>query len=222
MTAAPPRTERELLETTARIARRSLGELAREAGLPPPPPPRHAKGWAGQLMEALLGASAASLSEPDFQLIGVELKTVPVNPAGRPRESTYVCTVPLLNSGGLRWEESCVFRKLSRVLWVPIETAPGVPLAERTVGEPVLWSPDVAQARALHLDWEELMEAVCLGGLESITARDGTVLQIRPKAADSRERRGAIGATGAPVRTQPRGFYLRASFTGRILSAEGG
>src|SRR5262245_63735628 len=80
-----------------------------------------AKGWAGGLIEAALGASASSRSEPDFQLIGVELKTIPVDRAGVPTESTYVCTVPLAGTDDPRWEASKVHLKLRRVLWMPLE-----------------------------------------------------------------------------------------------------
>lgn len=219
MIAAPPASEAELLSRAEALAGRSLAELAAAAGQPVPDDLRRAKGWAGQLVEAHLGATAGSLSEPDFQLIGVELKTLPVDAAGRPRESTYVCTVPLEPAAAPVWETSCVCDKLRRVLWVPVEAEPGLLPAERRVGWPLLWSPSDGEERALRADWEELMDRVCLGELESVTAHDGTVLQIRPKAASSRSRRWGVGATGERVRTLPRGFYLRAGFTASILAA---
>ena len=61
------------------LAGLTLGEVARERGWPIPESSRSGKGWPGQLIEDALGASAASLPEPDFQLIGVELKTIPVD-----------------------------------------------------------------------------------------------------------------------------------------------
>ena len=74
----PPRTESELLERAESIAGLELHELASRRGWPVPGSSRAAKGWAGQLLEEALGATAASLPEPDFQLIGVELKTIPI------------------------------------------------------------------------------------------------------------------------------------------------
>ena len=55
------------------------------------------------------------MPEPDFQHIGVELKTLPVDQNFRPKESTYVCTVPLIRNAGAIWETSTVKLKLSRV-----------------------------------------------------------------------------------------------------------
>ena len=72
---------------------------------------------------------------------------------------------------------------------------------------------------ALRADWEEFMDLICLGRIDEISAHFGTYLQIRPKAASARSRRWAVGAAGTPVRTLPRGFYLRTRFTAAILES---
>ncbi|MFZ0255945.1 MAG: DNA mismatch repair endonuclease MutH [Gammaproteobacteria bacterium] len=213
----PPRSEAELLRRAQAIAGYALAALAPRAAATVPADPRRAKGWTGQLIESILGASAASRSEPDFPLIGVELKTLPVSVDGRPTESTYVCTVPLLEHHGLTWEQSCVYRKLKRVLWFPVEGAPSVPMGNRRLGFPLLWSPSTQEERVLCTDWEELMEMIVLGQVESLTAHQGSYLQVRPKAANARARRLGIDNNGARVPILPRGFYLRTRFTGAIL-----
>lgn len=213
----PPRSEAELLERAHDIAGSTVGELAAARGEDVPKRLLNAKGWTGQLIEATLGATAASAPEPDFQLIGVELKTIPVRVNGRPTESTYVCIVPLIDEAIPRWETSNVRGKLARVLWLPVLAHAKTPIAERRLGTPLLWSPSTDEEAALRADWEELMDMVCLGELESITAHHGTYLQIRPKAANASARRWGVGASGEHVRTLPRGFYLRAGFTEAVL-----
>ena len=64
---------------------------------------------------------------------------------------------------------------------------------------------------------EELMDMIVLGQVERITARHGEVLQLRPKAANSKPLTEAIGAQGEPILTLPRGFYLKKNFTGALL-----
>ncbi len=215
---APPTSEAELMVRASAIAGMRLGQLARQWNVAVPADLRREKGWVGQLVERALGASAASLAEPDFQLIGVELKTIPLDSRGRPRESTYVSTVPLENEAlAQRWEHSWVRRKLARVLWIPVEGDNTIALRERRLGNPLLWSPSPQEETLLRNDWEELMEMICLGQIDSITASLGEVLQIRPKAASARARSHAIGADGTLVRTNPRGFYLRSRFTAAIL-----
>ncbi len=217
-TVAPPASETELLARAQSLAGLTLGQLGNRLNQPLPADMRRAKGWPGQLIEQALGATAASRPEPDFQLLGIELKTLPVNRQGRPRESTYVCTVALDDRDGLHWEDSLVYKKLRRVLWVPLEAEPEIPLAQRRVGAPLLWSPDADDAALLRRDWEELMEMVSLGRLDQISARHGEVLQIRPKAANARALRKTSDEDGAPTLTLPRGFYLRSGFTASLLA----
>ena len=211
----PPSSEIELLERAERLAGRSMAWVAARAGAAVPEDLRRAKGWIGQVIEAVLGATAGNRAEPDFPHLHVELKTLPVNDDGRPRESTYVCTAPLDGSIEPDWERSWVRGKLSRVLWLPI-VGTGAP-ADRVVGSPLLWSPSDDEDALLRADWEELTGLIAAGELWQIDARRGRALQIRPKAASRSELVWTQDADGRWVRENPRGFYLRPSFTGELL-----
>jgi DNA mismatch repair protein MutH len=81
-----------------------------------------------------------------------------------------------------------------------------------------LWSPGIEEEAALRFDWEELAGLIGRGDVERVTGHLGRVLQVRPKAADSRARRSGIDAEGTPFAALPRGFYLRARFTARLLA----
>ncbi|PHM44133.1 DNA mismatch repair protein MutH [Xenorhabdus szentirmaii] len=170
------------------------------------------------LLEYYLGANAGSRPEQDFEHIGVELKTIPVDSKGTPLETTFVCVAPLTGNSGIKWQNCHVRRKLSRVLWIPVEGERSIPLSERRVGSPLLWSPNALEEELLRNDWEELMDLIVLGKVESITARHGEVLQLRPKAANSRALTEAIGEYGQPIMTLPRGFYLKKNFTAPLLA----
>ncbi|MEF1284304.1 DNA mismatch repair endonuclease MutH [Vibrio sp. M250220] len=212
-----PKSEQELLSRACDIAGMSFQELAAEADIDVPPDLRRDKGWVGQLLEWHLGATAGSKPQQDFEQLGIELKTIPISYTGKPLETTFVCVAPLIGVHGLTWETSHVRNKLSRVLWVPVEGEREIPLSERRVGSPLIWSPTEEEEQQLRTDWEELMEMIVLGRVEQITARHGEVLQLRPKAANSRVLTEAYGASGKPIKTLPLGFYLRTQFTAKIL-----
>jgi DNA mismatch repair protein MutH len=214
---SPPRDEAELLGRACQLAGLTLRELARCILQPLPTDPRRAKGWIGLAVEKALGAQGASRAVPDFPDLGVELKTLPVDRRGRPRESTFVCTIDLSDIGDTEWYASRVCRKLSRVLWVPVESQPGVLFSDRRLGQPLLWSPSRAEQDDLRFDWEELSGMIGRGELDRVTGHLGKSLQIRPKAAHSRARRRYLDDKGVPRRALPRGFYLRPSFTERVL-----
>lgn len=213
----PPVDEAELLHRAQALAGHSLGALAERVGRATPPDLRRHKGWVGQLMELLLGASAGSEARPDFPGLGVELKTLPVDQRGVPCESTFVTSIPLLEIGDVEFETSRVVRKLSRVLWIPVEGTRSIPLAERRVGSPLLWSPSPEQLAALRADWESLCLLIAQGEVEQITGHLGQFLQVRPKARDGRVRRVAHDSDGARLLANPKGFYLRSRFTAAIL-----
>jgi len=213
----PPKSENELLTRANKIAGKTIQDLADAFSLDVPKDFRRAKGWLGQLIELHLGASAASRPEPDFTLIGVELKTIPINKQLKPKETTYVCTTELLNLSQQTWKTSNVYKKLARVLWVPNEADPDIPIAQRKIGQAILWSPDEKQEAALQSDWEELSDMITMGQLESISAKHGQFLHIRPKAANSKALTWGISESGDKIQTLPRGFYLRTSFTSDIL-----
>jgi DNA mismatch repair protein MutH len=212
-----PKSEIELLERAQKIAGLTFTELANDAHMQVPENLTRDKGWVGQLLEWHLGASAGSKPQQDFEHLGIELKSIPIGYSGKPLETTFVCVAPLVGVQGLTWETSHVRNKLSRVLWIPVEGEREIPLGDRLVGSPLIWSPSHEEERQLKADWEELMEFITLGQFDKVTARHGEVLQLRPKAANGKIKTEAYGSSGNPIRTLPRGFYLRTQFTDHIL-----
>jgi DNA mismatch repair protein MutH len=213
----PPRDEADLLSRAEALAGLPLARIALRFGARVPADLRHDKGWIGNLLETALGATAKSRAEPDFPHLGVEMKSIPVTADGRVLESTYVCSAPLDGSLATSWEESWVRHKLARVLWVPIVGDPGTAPGDRVVGSPLPWSPSLEDDAAMREDWQSLAEALALGEIWRVDAREGRVLQVRPKAASRSDHTWTLGEDAEWVRETPRGFYLRARFTTEIL-----
>lgn len=216
MPASPPRTRTELLARAEALAGRTLAWTAAAEGWEVPEDLRRNKGWIGMLLEAVLGATAGSRAEPDFPDLAVELKTLPVDPRGRPHESTYVCTAPLDGTMARRWEDSWVRHKLATVLWVPIVGQGDV--GSRRIGAPILWSPSADEEAILRADWESISEAIHLGEAWQLEARRGRALQLRPKAASSRDLTWMLDDEGEWAQVNPRGFYLRPGFTREVIA----
>jgi len=212
-----PETSAELLARARSIAGRPLRNIAEQLGRPVPPDLRRAKGWIGQLLEAFLGASAGGRAEPDFPHLGIELKSLPVDRTGRPRESTWVCVAPLDGSLSGTWELSWVRRKLSRVLWIPVVGEGAMAPGDRLVGAALLWSPSDEEEALLRRDFEDLAELIQTGNLAQLDAHRGSALQLRPKAGSSRDLTWMLDEDAQWIEVNPRGFYLRRSFTTALL-----
>lgn len=212
----PPKDLQELQQRCLQMAGQSIAQLASKADITIPTDLLHAKGWVGQLIEFYLGASSSSKAQPDFANLDLELKTIPVNKQHKPLESTYVCTVQT-NNGVLSWRDSWVYHKLKHVLWVPIISDPNLAITDRIICEPLFWQMDPVVEEILRTDWEELMDMLELGYAKNLSAKYGTYLHIRPKAANSSVLIDYLDADGNAEKIVPKGFYLRSSFTERLL-----
>jgi DNA mismatch repair protein MutH len=214
----PPKTEHLLLQRSQAIAGLTLAELAAHYHIDMPENLKREKGWTGQLIEYILGADAGSKPVPDFVDLQIELKTLPIAATGEPLETTFVCVAPLTGITGQHWKNSHLRNKISKVLWVPILAERRIPLAERIVGTPFIWRLGGKQEQALKQDWEELMDLIVLGDVNCITAKTGEYLQLRPKAAHAGIRTEAFAPCGKPIKSPPKGFYLKKNFTRQLLA----
>jgi DNA mismatch repair protein MutH len=213
-----PASAEELHRRAAWLAGRTLGEVAAALGESSPVGGVRGKGKVGTLLERALGASAGSRAAPDFPGLGIELKTIPVDRACVPLESTFVCTIGLASADTAEWATSVARAKLAHVLFVPVHVELGGAAWQRRIGQPRLWRPTPGQDATLRADFEEAMGLIGAGAIEELNARRGRWLQVRPKAATGRVRTVAFGPEGERIDTVPRGFYLRVSFTRALLA----
>lgn len=199
-----------------------LGELADRLGSDVPAlgaSRDRSKGWAGQIIERELGVDPEGRRGPDFARLGIELKTVPVDGRGVPRESTAVCQIDPIAIAGESWETSAVRHKLARVLFVAVEWPTlAHAVVERRISAARLWTPSRVEERWLAQDFELFVRAYFRRGRASaITGHLGRVLQVRPKGKNAADLRAAYDEQGLPTRVGRMGFYLRPAFVHGIL-----
>lgn len=214
---SPPASEAELFARARALSGRTVGELAAELGRRLPPSTTLGKGFVGNLVELALGAESGSRAEPDFPRFGIELKTLPLDARGRPLESTFVASIPLTDLATLDFEASPIGHKLARILFVPVEGRP-IALVDRRFGAPLDWTPNRDEREALERDYELLALRIARGELDLLTAREGEVMQVRPKARLGGDRTLTFDAEGSASSQQPRGIYLRIRFTEAIVA----
>lgn len=219
---APPRDEHALLSRAHAIEGLTFAALVTQLGLSIPNTAAKRKGFIGGALERALGTTAGTEAKPDFDALGIELKTLPIGRLGRPAESTFVTSINLLHIHEECWERSTCFSKLKRVLWVPIEGDTAIAFQHRRIGRSFLWSASPSDAAILEADWTELSFMLGRGMLAEVDARLGTYLQVRPKAANARALCYGFDETGEKVLTLPRGFYLRPFFTEKIMTENNG
>ncbi len=211
--------EEELLDRCRLLEGLNFAQLADSLQLIIPTEQQRRKGWAGMAIELALGTTAGNKAMPDFSNLGIELKTIPLNKKGKPAESTFVTSIPLLTLHQQNWLSSQCYAKLKRVLWLPLEGDTEIPFAHRRIGQGFLWSPSQCEEAILAQDWNELATMIVTGQLDEIHAGLGQYLQVRPKAANAKSLCYGFDNTGAKILTLPRGFYLRSRFTEQIINS---
>lgn len=213
-----PQSLDELQSRLKALTGKTLLELADKALVQLPRSTTSGKGFTGELLEILLGATAGNLPVPDFPQLKLELKTLPVDENLKPLESTFICHAPLVNKRNQRFEDSTLFCKISSILFVFILAPRNLPFAQRKIMGFHFFKPSAEELSLIKEDWEELMEMVSLGQVQQITARYGTIIQMRPKAADGMQLTECIGPDGTMIKTRPRGFYMRRAFTQKLIA----
>lgn len=213
-----PKSETELLDRCSLIEGLSFAQLATALGLEIPQESQRRKGWIGLAIELALGTTAGNQAIPDFNHLDIELKTIPLNQRGKPAESTFVTSISLLSIHQETWLTSQCFAKLKRVLWLPVEGDTSIPFEHRRIGRGFLWSASEEESSILANDWNEQVLMISTGRLEEISASLGHYLQVRPKGANAKSLCYGFDSEGNKIQTLPRGFYLRASFTERIIN----
>lgn len=212
-----PSTEKELLQRAQTIEGMSLAQIAHMLTIAIPTSPLKRKGWIGQAIEMALGATAGSQAIPDFNHLGIELKTLPIKKNGKPAESTFVTSISLLTIQNEQWRTSQCYNKLKRILWIPVESDSMIPFHHRRIGQANLWSPNLKQEAVLEQDWIELSWLISSGRVAELSASMGEYLQVRPKCANKKSLCYGYNELGEKIQTLPRGFYLRSRFTATLF-----
>ena len=213
-----PQSLPELQERLELIKGHTIADLAAAISQPLPPDSAAGKGYCGELIELYLGASSGNLAQPDFPNLGIELKTMPIDRHFEPLQTTFVCHAALRGVRGETFEDSVLYHKLRLTLYVFILSEKQLSLPKRRVIDYCLHPLQGEDLQIIKTDYEELMELIAAGQAQSITARMGTYLQMRPKAADGRQLTECIDADGKVSFTRPRGFYLRRSYNQHICA----
>lgn len=220
--AGPPPDEESLLKRARVLEGARLVDVARALSLAFSDEERAgrapiAKGRVGELVERALGLARSAAPAPDLASMGIEVKTLPVDEEGRVHESTYVCRLGQEDVRDAPWARSRARKKLACVLFVLVEPA-AIPLESRRIGRALLWSPDADEDAILEADYEDHRDLVARGLVDLVSASRGHALQVRPKARDAAARGRGFDDDGERVRVAPRGFYLRPSFTSRVIA----
>lgn len=201
--------EEQVLARLAEIEGSALSHVAVRVGRPI----GEAKSAGANLIRTFLGQPTRGRSG-DFERFGVELKTVPTSPAGRPLEAT---SFPAFVHEELifeTWPESDLLGRLNRILFVPLVRSHGDDPRSAVVGRARFWSPTERELNGISVEWDDVRQLIEEGHASRLPPASATTyIHVRPKARDARDRDPAPGG-GDVIR---KAFWLNQAYVERIL-----
>lgn len=192
---------------------RTVAEIARGLGIEA----STAKNAPASVVRRILGVPGRG-KPADPEWIGVEIKTVPVSPAGAPWESMSFPAFRHLEVADQDWDDSDLLARLSRLLLVPLVRQNRVdPIMSARLGRARFWSPTVDQLAGIRVEWEMFRDAIRRGGSDQLPPASATrYIHVRPKDKRATPTDPAPGGLWLTRKC----FWLNGDFVREILAAE--
>jgi DNA mismatch repair protein MutH len=182
----------------------------------------HNKGWAGRLVDRMVGGDVSNAPEPDISSLGIEVKSIPIGKGARVLEPTKVTMLNYSDLFDTSWPDSTVYHKLRAVLFVPVVKFNPTRPDEWYIRRPFLWLPSKSTLDQLKADYDSVREVVTSRDFDRISSArppkgQGDHLHPKPSAANASVRAKYV-IDGTEYRLLPRAWMLRESFTQPIVT----
>lgn len=195
---------------------RTLAEVAKLLGVPI----SKAKSAAAILVRRAIGVLDEKALIREFKERGIQIKIVPLSPAGRPYEAMSFPKFNHMEVWKEEWEESDLLQQLDRMLVVPLVRAERKTPKERQVwGRAFFWSPSADQLNGIECEWRDYCRRIQVGEANKLPGASQTrYIHVRPHARDSRDTELAP-RVGQVVK---KCFWLNQDFIARVVAENNG
>lgn len=190
---------------------RTLADVAKSLGVPI----SKAKSASAILVRRAIGVLDDKASIREFKERGIQIKIVPLSPAGRPYEAMSFPKFNHMEVWKEEWEESDLLQQLERMLIVPLVREERTTPKEKQVwGRAFFWSPSADQLNGIECEWRDYCRRIQAGEANKLPAASQTrYIHVRPHA------RNSLDTEQAPLvgRVVKRCFWLNQDFVARIV-----
>jgi len=162
---------------------KTLDQVAKELGVPI----SKAKSGAAVLVRRAIGVLDEKASIEEFKERGIQIKVVPISPAGRPYEAMSFPKFNHMEVWNEEWEESDLLHQLNRMLIVPLlRRERKTPKDKQIWGQAFFWSPSAEQLNGIKREWRDYGRRIQAGEANKLPGASQTeYIHVRPHARDS-------------------------------------
>jgi DNA mismatch repair protein MutH len=205
-----------VLERLDKYRGRTLAEIARALEVPL----SRAKSGAAILVRRAIGVMDDRAAIREFKERGIQMKSVPVSPVGRPYEAMSFPKFNHMEVWKEEWDDSELLQHLSRLLIVPlIRDERKTPKEKQRWGSAFFWSPTADQLHGIECEWRQYTRLIEIGKAKELPGSSATCfIHVRPHARDSSDTEPApkVG------RVVKKCFWLNVEFVERVVTENGG
>lgn len=146
-----------------------------------------AKSGAAVLVRRAIGVLDDKASIQEFKERGIQIKIVPISPAGRPYEAMSFPKFNHMEVWKEEWEESDLLQQLDRMLIVPlVRDERKTPKEKQVWGRAFFWSPTADQLSGIEREWRNYGRRIQAGEGNRLPRSSQTkYIHVRPHARDS-------------------------------------
>ncbi|QJC34685.1 hypothetical protein GJT95_02050 [Enterobacteriaceae endosymbiont of Donacia crassipes] len=176
------------------------------------------KGIIGKLIEYYLtGEKQNNKLNQDIPYLGIEIKTITVNLKNKILNDCFICSFPLLIKKSLSFYKNQLYKKISKILWIPIITKNiNTPMLKKKIGNPFFWEPSIKDKIKLNNDWNNLIKLLIMGQLKNINYYNGYMLIVKNKS-NKKQLTKTIDQNGKFLYISPKAFYFKKKYLSSLL-----
>lgn len=178
-----PNFEEEVATRYERYVGRTVGEVARELGVPL----SSSKSFAAGVIRRALGASTTKAKILEFERTGLTVRTPRVASSGMPYEAVSFPAFRYMELIEETWEDSTLMSQIEYMLFTPIEGArKSTPQSDCVIRPLVFWKPDAMELDIISKEWEMFVDLIRREkALDLPPASDTDMIHVRPHGRDS-------------------------------------
>lgn len=152
----------------------------------------------------------------EFERFGVEVKTTPISPSGKPWESMSFPAFRYRELADEDWEDSDLLSRLNRLFIIPlVRDEEDTPFAEHRLGRPFFWSPTADELEEIEREWTLFRDEIRIGHADDLPKPKTTkYIHVRTKGRNSLDKDDAPVVGLVPKKA----FWLNASYVSLIVT----
>ncbi len=135
------------------------------------------KGIIGKIIENIFQIKNKNDSDADWNDIGLELKTIPLNKKLNPKELTKICIIKK-NNIKVNWEKSQVYKKIKNILWIPYEGSVKIAISKKRILIPFIYTLTNKEEKIIKNEWEIIIESFLFCNNNNFFIKEGEFLKL--------------------------------------------